>query len=69
MSIPMRPYLQNAVSGYHKEFGNGTQRDYVEWMQAQGVVMPIKQPGRLISDSVIEFTDPELEAVFILRWA
>ena len=66
--IPRNPYLQNAVTGFHEQFGNSTQKHYVAWMESQGVIMPIKMQGDI--DSVcIEFTDPESEAMFILRWA
>ena len=69
--IPRNPYLQNAVAGFHKQFSNRarTQRKYIAWMKDQGVIMPIKMHGGDIDSVCIEFTDPESEAMFILRWA
>jgi hypothetical protein len=71
--IPRLPYLQNAVSGYHKLHPSSiwypnAYNSYIQWMQEQGVIMPIKMEGDI--DSVrIEFTDPESETLFVLRWA
>jgi hypothetical protein len=66
--IPRLPYLQNAVAGFNKQFCGYTQKQYIEWMRDQGVIMPIKMEGDI--DSVrIEFTDPESETMFVLRWA
>jgi hypothetical protein len=67
--IPRLPYLQNAVSGFHKQYHRGTQSEYIKWMKNQGVIMPIKMHGLDIDSIYIEFTDPELETMFILRWA
>jgi hypothetical protein len=69
--IPRLPYLQNAVSGYHKLYPldvNKPFNHYVQWMKDQGVIMPILMDGDI--DSVrIEFIDPESELLFVLRWA
>lgn len=66
--IPRLPYLQNAVTGFHNQYGNSTQLHYVQWMRDQGVIMPMSMDSDI--DSVrIEFTDPESETMFVLRWA
>ena len=71
--IPRLPYLQNAVAGYHKLYPSSITEpndfnSYVQWMRDQGVIMPIKMEGDI--DSVrLEFTDPESETMFVLRWA
>lgn len=63
--ITRLPYLQNAASWFYSNINDGS---YIQWMKNQGVIMPIKMQGNI--DSVcIEFTDPESEAMFILRWA
>jgi hypothetical protein len=67
------PYLQNAVSGYHKLYPSSITEpndynSYIQWMKDQGVIMPINMASDI--DSVrIEFTDPESELLFVLRWA
>jgi hypothetical protein len=67
------PYLQNAVSGFHKQYPSGVNEPnsydtYIQWMKDQGVIMPISMTGDI--DSVrIYFTDPESELLFVLRWA
>jgi hypothetical protein len=71
--IPRLPYLQNAVSGYHKLYPSSIDEpiaynSYIQWMKDQGVIMPINMASDI--DSVrIEFTDPESELLFVLRWA
>lgn len=68
--IPLHPYLQNAVSGYTHLFGIGTKshEHYIQWVKDQGVKMPIMMEGD-IGSVMIEFTDPKLETMFILRWS
>ena len=70
--IPRLPYLQNAVSGFQKLNEIETIKiGYVNWMREQGVIMPIVAAGSYTDiDSIrLEFTSPELETMFILRWA
>jgi hypothetical protein len=75
--IPIRPYLRNAVIGYYKVSGcsvDAAMADshylkYIEWMRNQGVKMPIGADAVLSDDKMIEFTDPKLELMFVLRWA
>lgn len=73
--IPIRPYLQNAVRGYEEQ--NSTRIDsfypisvernnkYIQWMRDQGVKMPIIGHA----GTMIEFTDPKSELIFILKWS
>lgn len=77
--IPIRPYLSNAVRGYEEETGvridtvwptpEEIHRRYIEWMRKQGVRMPIGADAIKYDDKMIEFTDPKLELIFILRWS
>jgi hypothetical protein len=67
--IPVLPYLQTAVAGYHTEFGFGfIHRHYVQWLHDQGVITPIGK-GQQLDHAMIEFTEPKYETMFILRWS
>lgn len=68
--IPMYPYLQNAVSGYNQLFETvpKSYQHYRSWLQQQGIVLPIMMDDDIRS-AKIEFTDPKLETMFVLRWS
>lgn len=65
--LPRLPYLQNAVAWFYKNIDND--EHYIAWMQHQGVIMPITYMGDTIDDIRLEFTDPQKEFMFMLRWA